>query len=175
MPHEVGHDEVFGADAHGADSGNRNYCAGYCRLLPLYRADYNQQFSQRTRTIWAYVKPQGVSIPADLENGINLLRRNEITGLRYYYFANFRRSFMLEHAPKHAPNHGILACAWHPMSNIQWARRSSATPVLAPYVHRGLLDGSVLVLCASETPNLAKPERLRSPSQDIIENVSAIY
>lgn len=131
------------------------------QAVALYRADYSQQFPHRTRAILSYVKtPQIFQCPADLQNGITLLRDSEIPGLSYYYFLQTSAGrFILEHGSKHDPNHGILACIWHPISNIQWAKKWSAAPLPAPYVRRGLLDGSVHTV-RKRAPN---PDETRTP------------
>lgn len=132
------------------------------KAVALYRSDYDQQLPNRTIDILPYAKtPQIFQCPADLEYGVVGGPWVQGQRLSYYYLMNTGAGpFVLEHAPKHDPNHGILACVWHPKSNIDFARRWSAQPVHAPYVRRGLLDGSVRTV----RKRLPTPSETRTPS-----------
>lgn len=121
--------------------------------LNMYRADYREGFPgdgrkgfpRGLRFILPYIKTKDIfRCPvARLDDGAGMyfLRGWEgIEHLTYYYFVNHTKVYsFLRHIQELDSNHGVLACVWHPASNLRYRN-----PRLeAPHVRRGLLDGSV--------------------------------
>ncbi len=110
--------------------------------LNLYRDDYQEYPHNRIKAILPYVKstdifvcpvkkdPHDLSVSAVMEG---------IPNLSYRYAGVFTdmQEFLRAVRPLDS-NHGLLACVWHPRSNLQhWAAS------FAPHVRRGHVDGSV--------------------------------
>lgn len=115
------------------------------QAIGMYRADYNQELPSRLSSTLVYTKTKEVyKCPVDLSNGISFVQEWErIDGLSYYYFRQATESNFLRLVSVIEPNHGIIACIWHPESNLAFARQRGSDPFFAPYVRRGLIDGSV--------------------------------
>ncbi|RMH07047.1 MAG: type II secretion system protein [Armatimonadetes bacterium] len=107
----------------------------------MYRSDYHQEFPKMLNRVLPYVRTQTIfHCPVDKEGGIAVTKEIErIPQLSYYYVGMYTLfPEFLTYAPPLDPNHGVIACVWHPISN--W---NSWSPFTAPFVRRGLLDGSV--------------------------------
>lgn len=132
--------------------------------LNMYRSDYHDRFPSGLRHILPYTKTKEIfrcPIDQDTTSGMTLVRHwNQIEELSYYYFMNHTKGeIFLKYASINDPNPGILACIWHPISNLRH-RDSSGIPFFAPHVRRGLLDGSVhTVLKRLPTPEEVGAER----------------
>lgn len=117
--------------------------------IMMYRADYNQAFPPKTRPILAYTKNEQVfhcpvdTLEYERQSVVRLLGRLQgIPQLSYLYFGDTGvEEFLPRYAPPHDENYGILVCFLHPISNLSYR-----SPDLAPFVRRGLLDGSVVTV-----------------------------
>lgn len=109
--------------------------------ITMYRNDHHSEFPKRLNKVLSYVKSDAIfHCPADREGGIPVTQVVErIPQLSYYYVGiHTRVREFLTYAPPIDPNHGVIACVWHPISNLE-----ESFPFFAPFVRRGLVDGSV--------------------------------
>lgn len=127
--------------------------------IAMYRADYHNEFPKKLNLTLPYTNTLTIyHCPVDQQGGISVIQEVEgIPKLSYGYFEYFTESNFIEVASGLDPNHGILVCVWHPMSNLEYASLHRTAPFLAPFVRRGLVDGSVRTV------------RKRSPSPDELD------
>jgi len=115
--------------------------------LNMYRDDNGEYPPNRITPVVPYVKNDEI-FRCPVESYVNEYARNTartsgiiqgVPNLTYDY-AGVHTDFalFLRYVRELDPNHGIIACTWHPLSNAQ-----SHAPPFAPHVRRGLVDGSV--------------------------------
>lgn len=148
--------------------GHDAACIGNMRqilmALAMYRNDYEQKYPMLLNRTLPYIKSREIfRCPADREGGIPVTQQVEhIPGLSYYYIATSTRlhEFLTYAAPRDS-NHGVIACVWHPISNLE-----ERFPYFAPFVRRGLVDGSVQTVRKREPT----PEELSPHNPDPLGN-----
>lgn len=134
------------------------------QAIAMYRADHNYEFPRRLNLTLSYTKTSDIyRCPVDQKGGIPVIQQREhIEGLSYYYFKHATENNFLQLVSTTDTNHGVIACLWHPESNLAFARQRGTDPFFAPHVRRGLLDGSVKTV-RKRPPN---PEELDPHDRD---------
>lgn len=132
--------------------------------ISMYRQDYSQEYPRRLRPVMSYLKSSEVLVcPADpTEKGMPemMAEFERLPKLSYRYFAQYTdMDLFLQLIPSLDPNHGILACVVHPVSNLSYDY-----PPFAPHVRRGHVDGSVaIVRKRSPDPSELLPQHRDNP------------
>lgn len=113
--------------------------------ITMYRQDYAQMYPSHLRPILCYLNTtHTLACPSDpTEKGMSGMADYEsVPKLSYRYIAQFTdMELFLPLVSPLDPNHGILACIMHPISNLSYRY-----PMFAPHVRRGNVDGSVVTV-----------------------------
>lgn len=136
---------VQSARRRGHDATCINNMRQIVLAISMYRQDYSQVYPRRLRPVMSYLKSSEILVcPADpTEQGMSEMADYErVPKLSYRYFAQYTEmDLFLQLIPSLDPNHGILACIVHPVSNLSYLH-----PMFAPHVRRGHMDGSVAIV-----------------------------
>ncbi len=126
--------------------------------LNMYKNDHGGYPPNRFNRVLPYVKDHGIFYcPVEKDaRYVSVSRVMEgIPNLSYMYAGThtFNFSLFLRLVAPLDPNHGILTCVWHPMSNLD-----HPFPAFAPHIRRGRVDGSVqTVKKRAPAPDEPKP------------------